>query len=92
MSNVNMLMPGDVLVARVSMRSWESIDHRGEDGEYITKNNVAFVIASKTCGQKIHIITFCNHKVLKFACKLSAVIKNWYLVNRDINQNDAMII
>ena len=74
--------PGDLLVARVPMSSWEEDDYKGSRGEMAQPGDVALVIQTWRVGNSSRMRVLMNDVVLVFSCNIENFRTNWNVTNR----------
>jgi len=73
-------IPGDLVVARVDMRSWVSDLERGTSGDWILTGEQAVVLETWEDGTKRRIRVLRDDRILLFSCPGHVVRRNWKVV------------
>ena len=73
-------IPGDLVIAKNSMRAWETDDVRGKRGSYIDEGNQALVLETWVVGNQRRLRVLFNNRVLVFVCRDMITYKNWDIV------------
>ena len=74
-------IPGDLIVARIAMRSWESDDVRGRNGLYVKEGEQALVIATWTVGNQFRLRVVRDQRILLFSHPVHVVRVNWAIAH-----------
>ncbi len=73
-------VPGDLVMARVCMRAWESEERKGLNGAYIDRGEQALIITTWSVGNQLRIKLLRDQRLLVFSCAEHCVRKNWKVV------------
>ena len=79
-ADLDQLLPGDLLVARQPMISWEDEWHQG--GPWIHRDQRALVLHVKQVSRQVKVWTLFNDKVTMFSCPIAAVSRNWHVIRQ----------
>lgn len=73
-------IPGDLVAALNTMRSWEREDFRGHSGQHIQVGEQALVIGAWFVGNQLRLRVVRAERVLLFSSAAHAVRRNWSIV------------
>lgn len=73
--------PGDMIVARHNMTSWNSVLEYAPSSGQIYVNEYAIVIQRWLIGHNVRLIVLHNGMIRIFSCKLSNLRRNWKIAS-----------
>ena len=74
------LVPGDLVMAVVAMRSWEREFYQGFVGEMIMAGEQALVLETWSVGNRRRIRIVRDQRILMFSCAEHNVSRTWKII------------
>lgn len=77
------VVPGDYLVAKRAMRSWEALNEKGDEGQLIVPGDQALTLSCHNVGSKVRLVMVVNDKIVIMSSRLENLAKNWDKLNTE---------
>jgi hypothetical protein len=74
---INITLPGDMLVALRSMRAWENDDERGYAGPWVSVGGTAIVLQVWYTGNHVRLRLLTDNAISVFSCVRRNFSINW---------------